>query len=506
MPTPGFQTDGPIAESSGNIFDYESSLGESAGASFNRAIDTNPMLQGMLLGRYAYEDAFGPHVDADTARAEIKSRNLPLTVPDQGISRYELDAMQFLKQREIQQQTAMARRSGVLTSAVDLGAGIAGSFTDPINIASGFIPFVPEARYAKWLAEAGSFGERAAIRGGVGAAQGALGALAVEPLVYAGATRNQLNYDLNDSFMNVVFGSLMGGGLHVIGGAFHDWHGLPLEERLARERAAVAPDGVKLEALQSATQSLENDLPVHVEPIFEGHTAVAADNQASPKAMSLNEVAEPNQQAAAKVFQILRDGEAVGDIRGHVEGSDFRIDSMGGEEGPVSLGPAAVRDLGRELRRILPPEIKTISGERVSGARGEAGPDISTAQMRREFRDMLRGRPSAATPPEPENIASIELDRFRPPPAAAPERAAQPHVDPVDKATSVEASTRVKQTQDLETVAADHKFLDAQIDGLKKRDLWKPEDDNAIKAGDEQAQKLSLAAQIYRAAAVCMGE
>ena len=48
------------------------------------------------------------------------------------------------------------------------------------------------------------------------------GAAIVEPLVYGVAQSVQADYDLYDSFLNIGFGSRIGGGLHVGAGKLKD--------------------------------------------------------------------------------------------------------------------------------------------------------------------------------------------------------------------------------------------------------------------------------------------
>ena len=55
-----------------------------------------------------------------------------------------------------------------------------------------------------------------------GVTEGAFGAALVEPIVYSTAQRVQADYDLRDSFMNITFGSILGGGLHVGVGKIRD--------------------------------------------------------------------------------------------------------------------------------------------------------------------------------------------------------------------------------------------------------------------------------------------
>jgi hypothetical protein len=55
-----------------------------------------------------------------------------------------------------------------------------------------------------------------------GVTEGAVGAALVEPLVYSAAKRVQADYGAADSLLNIAFGSILGGGLHVGIGKLRD--------------------------------------------------------------------------------------------------------------------------------------------------------------------------------------------------------------------------------------------------------------------------------------------
>jgi len=294
---PGFYTDGPVATDAGTIFDYEASTSEAFGAGFSRQFDTNPLAIIGRQARYLSEDfrnlaGEGERVDQETAQAEITGRGLDLKVPVGGMSRVELDMLQYLKQREMAQTSTTERSRGVVSTAAGFAGGLAASFVDPINVASGFIPFVGQARYAKWLAQAGEgVFARAAVRAGAGAIEGAAGAALIEPIVYAGTTQEQLDYGLMDSFLNVTLGGALGGGLHVIGGAVHDRaYGAP--SRL-RDFAGVAPEAVKRDAMQAAVAALERGDPVDVDGVFARHLGErygVTDQEFLSRAMDFDDV------------------------------------------------------------------------------------------------------------------------------------------------------------------------------------------------------------------------
>ena len=123
------------------------------------------------------------------------------------------------KKDERERQSIIARGPdnwGV--TAAKFGTGLAVSLFDPINIAASFIPVFGQARFA-WIAGRTGFKTARLARG---AAEGAIGASLVEPLVYGVAQKVKADYDHMDSFLNITFGTIMGGGLHVGAGKLKD--------------------------------------------------------------------------------------------------------------------------------------------------------------------------------------------------------------------------------------------------------------------------------------------
>ena len=115
------------------------------------------------------------------------------------------------KNIELKRQQILSRGpQSIAAKSVYLGAGLVTSFADPINIASAFIPVVREARFASLVARLGA--TRARLSKGF--IEGAVGNALVEPIVYAQAKKEQSDYDQYDAFLNIGFGSILGGGLH----------------------------------------------------------------------------------------------------------------------------------------------------------------------------------------------------------------------------------------------------------------------------------------------------
>ena len=147
-----------------------------------------------------------------------------------------VDIMVDRKKKERERQSIMERgpkgswnplSGGFYVGAAKLAVGIGVSFLDPINIGASFIPIYGQARFARSIAKAKGMGTKSAkafrnTRLKRGAIEGAGGALLLEPLVYGAAQRIQADYDLYDSLLNVAFGTVLGGGLHVGAGKLRD--------------------------------------------------------------------------------------------------------------------------------------------------------------------------------------------------------------------------------------------------------------------------------------------
>lgn len=132
-----------------------------------------------------------------------------------------VDIMVEAKQAERQRQDIISRGpQGFGVGVAKFGVGLGVSFLDPVNLASAFIPVVGQARMAQLVARYG-FGRARLARG---VTEGAVGAALVEPIVYGSAQALQADYGAVDSFLNITFGSILGGGLHVAAGKLKDFN------------------------------------------------------------------------------------------------------------------------------------------------------------------------------------------------------------------------------------------------------------------------------------------
>jgi hypothetical protein len=171
------------------------------------------------------------------------------------------------KKAEVARQSIMRRSPGGFgLEAGALGLDLLTTAVDPLNIASAFIPVVREARFAAW---ARSFGPTAA-RFGRGTIEGAAGAAMVEPLILAAATQEQADYDMTDSLLNLAFGTALGGGLHVGGGALADVVRRRTGQPTLSEMLRQAPHEVREAALRTAVAQAIEGRVIDVEPLLAG--------------------------------------------------------------------------------------------------------------------------------------------------------------------------------------------------------------------------------------------
>jgi len=223
------------------------SLGDTLGNVLDETFQTNPTQsirdmntlsrarRGEVVGTVAAPGPFGaseavrdapetPYVSVEEQERRIQELGLNgRLTPYEGETEEGLSMRIRWKQDEIARQNVSTNSGdGIGTTLLSFAAGLGGSLLDPLNIASGFVPVVGPARYARMLSEAGGRLGRLGVRSRIGAAEGAVGSVLVEPIVMAGASAREADYTLYDSVANIVFGTIMGGGLHSVGGAALD--------------------------------------------------------------------------------------------------------------------------------------------------------------------------------------------------------------------------------------------------------------------------------------------
>ena len=200
---------------------YNTRLGETLGAIAADNWNFNPL------------SSIGTYYDMQSARSQALEDNQVRVSRDELNKEYS-DLGLFFKEDEFQsvvdimveeKKEERARQSiiergpkGFGVGALKFATGLGVSLFDPINIAASFIPVFGQARFAGLVARQGF--TRARLARGV--TEGAVGAAVVEPIVYGVAKDVQADYGLADSFLNITFGTILGGGLHVGAGKLKD--------------------------------------------------------------------------------------------------------------------------------------------------------------------------------------------------------------------------------------------------------------------------------------------
>lgn len=193
-------------------------------AALDEALAGNPTAVGYDYVKLKYLNA-NPRLTREDAQQRVAEAGVKLDIPESSYTPEALDMLIERKRDEVRRQDILARApGGALQGTLRFGVGLAASIIDPLNVASAFIPVVGPARYAGMLERAGAGAlARAGVRAQVGAVEGFAGAAALEPLVYFGRTQMQDDYDMSDSLLNLAFGTVLGGGLHVAAGRVSDW-------------------------------------------------------------------------------------------------------------------------------------------------------------------------------------------------------------------------------------------------------------------------------------------
>jgi hypothetical protein len=126
---------------------------------------------------------------------------------------------------------------GLVFGGASLLTSLAVGASDPLNIAASFVPVVGETRAGIWAQRFGKFGARA-LEGGI---EGGVGQALLEPINIATERAYGNDYGPMDAFLNIAFGTILGGGLHTGFGAISDLMGrMSPETREQTLRTAVA--------------------------------------------------------------------------------------------------------------------------------------------------------------------------------------------------------------------------------------------------------------------------
>lgn len=262
----------------------------------------------------------------DDARQRVRDAGLDgrITVPEEGIRGGALDLLISRHRDEQRRQDILSRSpSGFVAGFAKFAAGLGASAIDPLNVASAFVPIIGEARYARMLANAGGASGRAFVRAGVGAAEGAVGAVLVEPIVALTANQEQVDYGLSDTLLNIGVGSVLGGGLHVGAGAAADafgrglnwWHGKAKPDEATPRMLESFDVKTRETALRTGVAQALTGQAIDVEPVLPKAGADSGSVAAPVSEPTANLRTEPLPRSFVTedgfTYQVRKDGTTI---------------------------------------------------------------------------------------------------------------------------------------------------------------------------------------------------
>lgn len=159
---------------------------------------------------------------------------------DFAVSAEDAEAIAQERREQIIRDAIISRSPGGLVQGVGMfGASLLAMATDPVEVATMFIPVVGQARAARFVARYG------AVQGRVltGAIEGAVGQAITEPLYYGLSRELQLDYGMTDALFNIGLGAAFGGALGGVLGTMSRRTGnrqVSLEASVERDMAEVA--------------------------------------------------------------------------------------------------------------------------------------------------------------------------------------------------------------------------------------------------------------------------
>jgi hypothetical protein len=161
--------------------------------------------------------------------------------------------VQGRREQEIRNAIVDAGPRGLVPGALRFGTSVLTAATDPVELASMFIPVVGPARSAAMVARFGRVGGRAAI----GATEGAVGSLLTEPLYYGLSQAQQLDYSMEDALFNIGAGLFLGGGIGTVAGIFsrRDLNYGDIAEATRFDNQVISGDAVELPAPPAAARA-----------------------------------------------------------------------------------------------------------------------------------------------------------------------------------------------------------------------------------------------------------
>jgi hypothetical protein len=319
---------------------------DSVGAAAEGAFLDNPMTLFMDNARVSRANSRGERYSKQQAEDYAKEMGVKIDAPISGLTAEATALMVDRRRLEAQRNSTLERApDGFFGTASRFTTGLIVGATDPLNIASAFIPVVGEARWARMLANtAGRTGARFAGRAAYGAIEGAAGAAMLEPLVYGMHEQLGDEYTMGDSLLNIGFGAIMGGGMHGVGGALGDkfragpdlhmrFSGLDLEEikqvQAFEKRADLSPEKVK-EATASWSNEMKRAAGIsEPAPKIDEAPNYPLSTQNADRIAAYGDVSAPMEaRGITQVDTRLKADYGGATAEGHIDGEDFHLTTV----------------------------------------------------------------------------------------------------------------------------------------------------------------------------------
>lgn len=434
--------------------DVEAPPGEVAAAAFSSAFHANPIpriVAEQMRGQMQWQDEgqalpFAPETPAAAPMLSSDEANRRFGIKgdltfDAPVSEDTASGLYDQHHAETLRQDVIARRGDSVLSgfAARTGLGFAAGLLDPLNLAAGFIPVAGEARVAGMLENAGGALGRAGVRARIGAVQGAVGQAALEPLNYLLDTQDHEDWTAAQAMRNLAFGTVLGGGLHVVGGAVADQvtgrYANPITQRM-EDLGPEAREAV----LGGAVAQTVDGRPVDVAPLID--FAEARQAQASLRTwQDQQERILADSSAAQDAARVPGDPDRFAEIDNadqhlsqiRAQADQLRAEIEGTREQGVraAMDPATADRLGAietELSGVIPKARRAdLENERGLLLEGRGEVDVGGSGDLEAQRSQAQARGlSAALQRTESEVASSEatLERLRAQDAAAQTEAA----------------------------------------------------------------------------------
>ena len=194
------------------------------------------------------------------------------------ISNIEAHILNERKKEELQFNYILSKAHG-LENAKGMSLEMGTALVDPVTIPLMFFPPLGLTKIAGVLGfsttrmVAGKLVGTSAGRVTTGALGGFYGSAAIEPFIYTAAQQEQAEYGLAQSFINVAFGTVAGGGLHVVGGKVYDGVRHIRAKRHAKAFGTASNQLASGKSVEVTPITNMSDEPQFVTPKNDGDTA-----------------------------------------------------------------------------------------------------------------------------------------------------------------------------------------------------------------------------------------